>query len=159
MNLRTRAITQYHSFSPFAMAVFNEQAIIADEAGLHFFGYQHGNDNGKIIKAYARFVAMDFGVQVHKAVSGCHLSAITDGSLSIIWQADTEEWVDGSVQQATQELVAVQSSVAYRDLKGKGHRKIVGTYFEFQIANINGDDFTLNEFTVDLISKSGGESV
>jgi hypothetical protein len=152
MNLKNRAFTVYHGLGGIkCMAVFAGQTLLAGVGGFFAHGYQYGDDNGAKINAFARFMATDLGKHERWTVTLGYLAYLADSALELSWTADE------TASRAEQVVPAVAGSV-YKDIQVRGDYQVLGTFLEFQVANSNGCDFTLNALRVIPSIKSGGLS-
>lgn len=151
INLRNRAITQYHDFPNGGMAVFDKTFYVADPLGIYTFGYEFITDNGNQISAYAEFAATNMGIANAKAARSHHMSYYADGDLLLTWYANESS-------ERAEEVTHGSDNSVYQDEKIKGNRKVEGTFFNYRLDNVNGSDFTVEALRVVPIIKNLGKN-
>lgn len=151
INLRNRAISQYHGISNSGMAVFNKVFYIADSLGINRFGYEFTTDQGTNIDSYAEFAATNMGISNAKAARSHHLSFFADGDLRLTWYANESS-------ERAEEITHGSDNSVYQDAKVKGNRKVEGTFFNYRLDNISGSDFTVEALRVVPIIKNLGKN-
>ena len=151
MNIKRRAVTQYHGFAFNSFCVFRDQPVLLDDDGIYKFGYEYTDDDGTEIDSFAEFCATDFGFDNHKHVRSTHISYMSTGDLQLEW------WADGLTTRA-EDVVSETTSSNYRNVKIKGNRKVEGTYIQYKVSNIDGADFTINGIKAVLVVQNLGKS-
>jgi len=151
MNIRRRAVTQYHGFLFNSMCLFNNMPVCLSDSAIYKFGHEYQNDDGTNIDCFATFVATDFGIANHKHLRSTHVSYVSDGKIILTYKAD-------DVSYKAEEVLSEVRSTTYRDIKVKGNRKVEGTYFEFKVENYRGSDLTLNSIRAVPIIRNLGTS-
>lgn len=151
VNLKNRAITQYHGIPIGGMAIFDGRFFIADFDGIYQFGYEFSQDKGEQIAAYAQLAGTDIGIPNKKTAKSHHLSFYADGELRVTWTAD-------QTQLKEEEVTKGSSYPNHQDVKIRGNAKIAGTYFSYRIDNVKGSDFTLNALRIVPIVKPLGKN-
>jgi hypothetical protein len=153
MNIRNKAITQYHDIDGVtSMCVLNRDAFLLGASSIDLFGYQHSDDKGTNIDAMVKFVGTDFGIDNRKHLRSSLLSYYSDGELEYTWTADENE-------THSEAVLPIADGRGYRNYKIRGNREVVGTFIEFTIANKDGCDFTLNGLSVVPILVNVGKNV
>ena len=149
LNIKRRAVTQYHGFDFNSFAVFNRVPVIMSDSGMYNFGYEYTDDNGTNIDAFAEFCSTDFGLDNHKHLRSTHVSYMSSGDLKLTWTADEQ-------QERTENVLSETTGTNYRNVKVRGNRKVEGTYFQFKVENYRGSDFTINSIkTIPVIQNLG----
>jgi len=143
ITLETSAITQYHQFAYDSMCAFNGQHYLLDGGGVYELAERFDDDNGRDIKAFARFVAHDFGLQNKKRVLSGFLSFRAKGAVNVSWGADGRS-------STAQKLTAKIDDGNWQELTFGGDRRVEGTYLSFEIGNARGAYFIADELHVDL---------
>lgn len=152
MNVRNKAITQYHGFTDCnSMCVLKREALMFCDDTIDTFGYDNSDDSGENIAAFVKFLGTDMGVPNAKSLRSSHVSYYSDGKIKITWTAD-------EIAERSETLPVAKDSKGFHDYKVIGNREVEGTYMEFRIDNVNGSDFTLNALRVVPIIKNLGKN-
>ena len=134
MHSETGALTQYTNFPFNSMAAFNGMYLAASAEGLFMLGGDQ--DNGAIIQAAARVGITDFGTSFLKRVDRSYVGYRTDGNLVVRVYTDEVDQRDY--------LLAATGRLGLHGNHFRIGKGLRARYWQFEIMNQNGADFTLN---------------
>lgn len=134
LHTQRRALTRYSSVPFNSLARFNGVYLAAGPGGLFVL---HGDtDDGALIEATVRLANTDFGDPHLKRVEAMYVNYRTDGDLRLQVITDQAEAYDYRLPGMLYPTLDNQ-----RIKIGRG---LVGVYWQFEITNLDGADFTLD---------------
>ena len=149
MHLEAQALTQYTNYAFNSMTQFNGVYLGASDDGI--FALAGASDAGVAIDAVARVGVSDFGTSLLKRVLKAYVGYRADGDLEL--RITTDELTTRSYR-----LHPTSAGMHGGAVKiGKG---VHARYWQFEVANIDGADFTLNcvEITPNRLGRRVNES-
>lgn len=149
MHTERQALVEYSNFEFNSFAKFNGVFIAASENGI--FELAGDKDDGVDIDSVIRTGTTDFGSQHLKRVTQMHVSYITEGNLLLSTITDK-----AFANQYTLKQTPEVGLHPVRVLLGRG---VMARHWQFEIRNVSGCDFSLNEMQCDPIDvqrKVGG---
>ncbi len=141
MNVRNKALTQYHNFSYDSLCAWRGSYLLGNGQGIFETSEQYNDDTGAEISAFARFVALDFGISARKRIRSAELSYMSEGEMVISWQGDERDLT-------SQQILPEVDDGTFQTLQIPGDRSVEGTYLGFTLANTGGAGFTLNRLQI-----------
>lgn len=139
LNTRKLAISSYDGFTFNSYATFNGVVLGANSSGVVVLGTQD-KDNATNIDAVARTGAESFGSSLHKRVPRIYTSGTFAGDM--LFRTITAE---GGTRTYALPYNNATGLVQRRVGVGKGPKS---RFFQFEIANVNGADFSINDVLV-----------
>jgi hypothetical protein len=140
VTLSNKALYEYNNypFNSFATHADLHYGLSAD--GLYLL--EGDDDAGEPISAHFKTGLMDFGTAHLKNVSRAYIAYSSDGALYLrVTDTDT-----GDKREITYELTETHDAFKEARIKlGKGVR---ARYFQFELANVDGADFNIDELSV-----------
>ncbi len=132
--LKSRALTQYTGLPVTGVAMLENKVLVATDEGIHVLD-SAVSDNGTAISAYFRSVNTDFGMHNRKRVRSLFLRAFAQ-RLNIKMLTEDFEYTSSFIQEE-----------GYI----RGRRDRVGTYWQFEISNVGGDDFSIDAVDIQIV--------
>lgn len=152
INLRNKAVTQYHGFNFSSMALWRGGLYgAAPGVGLCSIGEQHDTDNGAPIPASLSTFANDLGYPGPKAIRSATVVIGASNRVAITCTADQRRTV-------TKNIPILFDGEEPHGRQVTMPRTVFGTSIDFSIANVNGGDFTLYGLYATVIKKHIGFS-
>jgi len=135
MHSESQALSTYSNFPFNSYAAFNGVFLAADGNGI--FALTGDTDDGTLIQANARVGITDFNTSHLKRVDRIYVGYQTTGDL--VLKIFTDGGVERDYALRSNQFPGLHSNAARL---GKG---LISRYWQFEIANVNGANFTLNE--------------
>ena len=148
LSLSKLAPSQYVEYNFNSMCEFRGRYLGANESGVFVLG-EVGKDGSDSIDAKLKTGLTDFGVSNRKRIRSLLVGYETDGRLKL--SVSTDEGVVRTVELTSK-------SEASRQQGGKVSvgRDGIGKYWAFQVENIDGADFSIDEVSAILITRETG---
>jgi hypothetical protein len=130
VNTRNSAVSEYVRYNFHSFALHNGVYYGANDNGV--FTLDNNYDDGFLIKALARLAVTDFNSEFQKRVPRMYLGIRNDGTmiLKTITNENVVRWY---------EMKQNQDGIAKSRVKGT--KGVKSAYWQFELANITGDDF------------------
>ena len=136
LSLEKIAPSQYGNYNFNSFCKFGDRYLGANEDGIFVLG-EDDLDNLVQIEAFFRLLTTDFGLPSQKRIRSVHVGFETDGTLKITVGTDEENEVET-------ELVAVNRTNKQHSQKVPIGRDLKGRYWELEIRNVDGADFSVD---------------
>lgn len=147
LNLKNKAVTQYHGFSFDNITNSGVGHIAASDTGLQELNVGH-NDNGDHINAFAKLFEDEFGKPNKKRVR--YMTLGLEGNNDIL----IEVIMDEDEHKREDYIIEVKSRGRSGLCRQSGRRRQSGRYVEFTLKNIKGGYFALNSFDATTIDRN-----
>jgi hypothetical protein len=135
LNLRNSAVSQYSNFDFDAYCSFGGECLACGSAGIYSLG--GSDDDGTDIDSLAKTMTMDFGVPNQKRVRSLFIGGEWGGWLKVSISDD-----DGEVREYL--TPPLENSNLEEGNKVAVGRDGKGRYWNFQVENVEGCDFSID---------------
>jgi len=131
--LRNRAITQYLGIEATGVAMLNGKVIVTTSDGIHILDDTQ-SDNGTQINACVKTLKTDFGVFGNKRMRSLFIRGYIK-RLKVYLNTES---------QNLERICTQQGGPVQDGAWVQGQRAQVGKYWQFEIRNISGEDFSVD---------------
>jgi hypothetical protein len=139
--LQSRALTQYVNIPATGAAMLQGKLIVATATGLHTLDNSE-SDNGTAIPAWFRSIKTDFGAHNRKRIRSLFLRGLAKLlKVSLYTEAAT---TDMTYTSSTGDLEQEEGFM-------RGRRDQWGAYWQIGVANVTGEDFSVDAVDVQLV--------
>ena len=142
--LQSKALTQYVGIPATGAAMFHGKLLVTTATGIHALD-SAVSDNGTAISAWFRTIKTDFMSHNRKRIRSIFLRALAK-VLRVSLRTE-ESSFDLSYASSTGDLEQEEGYL-------RGQRTQVGTYWQLEVANVAGEDFSIDAVDVQIVTQA-----